>query len=314
MPALETISRRELQAVAKEHGLKANGKSDGLISQLTSRTSLAPMALSMAELLAAIATATTITVAPAWLPSEAELTSMTWAQLVAHMRKHAAWTGAAHAELALRVVAARWQEGDAAVAAGIVPQIVAAMGAHPASVTVQEAGCAALINSIGGAGVHHAARAQAAVDAGALPLIVAAMGAHPASVAVQQYASTALCIITVSVGTAKGDARAQAAAVAGALPKIVAAMLVHPASAAVQEQACTALYNIIVGAGAQGYARRQAALTAGALRLVVVAMRAHSANAAVHKAVKLAHDILSSVCCYGGWVYRYYYHTGMTAL
>jgi len=122
--------------------------------------------------------------AQAPLPSEDELMAIPWPQLEAHMREHAARAGVAHAELVLRVVCARTagvDTEDAAVAAGILPQIVAAMGVHPASAAVQQAACSALLYITSGTGAQGEARAHAAVDAGALPQIVAAMRAHAAT-------------------------------------------------------------------------------------------------------------------------------------
>ncbi|KAJ1616763.1 armadillo-type protein [Pavlovales sp. CCMP2436] len=220
--------------------------------------------------------------------TDAELGRMPWPQLGAYLREHAALAGAAHAALAVRIVAdrARNGEGDAAVAAGVLPALVAAMRAHAASAAVQERACWALIIITAAQGD---VRKQAAADAGALPQIVAAMRAHAADAAVQERACWALIIITAGTG-AQGDARRQAAA--DALPQIVAAMRAHAADAAVQEQACWALIIITAGTGTQGDARKQAAVDLGALPQIVEAMRAHATSAAVQAQ---AHDALRSI-------------------
>jgi hypothetical protein len=144
---------------------------------------------------------------------------MPWPQLVAHLRDNVTLAGAARAELAVRIVAYRTRNGrKAAVAAGVLPALVAAMRAH-ASAAVQEKACYVLVNITAGTGAQVIARKQAAADAGALPQIVAAMRAHAGSVAVQVQACWALGNITYGHGGHGGEERKQAAADAGALPQ-----------------------------------------------------------------------------------------------
>ncbi|KAJ1617508.1 hypothetical protein T492DRAFT_893581 [Pavlovales sp. CCMP2436] len=97
---------------------------------------------------------------------------------------------------------------QSAVAAGALPQIVAAMRAHPATHHITF-----------GTDALHVAHAQSAVDAGALLQIVAAMRAHSTNPALQTKACWALCNITAGVDVQR-DARAQSAVAAGALPQI----------------------------------------------------------------------------------------------
>ncbi|KAJ1630114.1 hypothetical protein T492DRAFT_840274 [Pavlovales sp. CCMP2436] len=205
---------------------------------------------------------------------------MTWPQLVVHMREYAGWAGTEHAELALRVVCERighhiypTDELEAAFDAGVLPVIVAAMRAHPASVGMQEAACRALTNGIR-FGLSSTFSDHEAVVADVVPLVVMAMRAHLASAGVQEQACTALGMFTIGLDNARLDA----------LPLVVAAMRAHLASAGAQEQACMALFSLIRCAeGAHGNAHLQAAVAAGASPQIVAAMRAHSASAAVQR-------------------------------
>ncbi|KAJ1622923.1 hypothetical protein T492DRAFT_845904 [Pavlovales sp. CCMP2436] len=196
-------------------------------------------------------------------PSKAELMGVSWEQLISHLRDSSACAGAdVLAELTLGVVARQVRTevcGDAAVTAGALPALVAAMCAHSATAAVQEQACRALINITAGIDAQDIERRQAAADAGALPLLVAAMGAHSANATVQEYACRAFCNITYGMN-AWGDARKQTAVSAGGvLRQLVAAMGAHPATAAVQKRACWALLSITAGADAQSSSRRQAA-------------------------------------------------------
>jgi len=137
--------------------------------------------------------------------------------------------------LALRVVAKRCQEREAADDASVLPALVAAMRVHAANADIREQACRALMSITTGDDAQGEACAQAAVDAGALPHIVAAMHVHAANAAVQDQACRAL--INIAAGNdAHRDARRQAAADAGALPQIIATMHAHAANATVQEQ------------------------------------------------------------------------------
>jgi len=190
-------------------------------------------------------------------PSKTKLKHMPWVQLSAHLRDNAVRAGAVHLALTLRVVAERAYTAKiqtAAVAAGVLPALAAAMRPPSATAAVQEWACRALANLTAGTDAQCDARKLASLEARVLPQIVATTGAPSATAAVQEAACWALANITFGVD-AQGDARKQAAANADALPQIVAAMRAHSAVAAVQEQACCALDNITAGTDAQRDAR-----------------------------------------------------------
>jgi len=80
-------------------------------------------------------------------PSKAELRRMPWEQLSANLRDKERTGAEVLAKLTQRVVAVRAHKmgsRDAAVAAGVIPALVAAMGAHPGNAAVQEQACSAL--------------------------------------------------------------------------------------------------------------------------------------------------------------------------
>ncbi|KAJ1625251.1 hypothetical protein T492DRAFT_880459, partial [Pavlovales sp. CCMP2436] len=124
-------------------------------------------------------------------PLKSKLKRMRWEQLSAHLRDNAARAGARHLALTLGVVAARAYEvggKQAAVAAGVLPALLAAMRTPSTTAAVLKQACGALANITYSTDAQGDACIQAAVDAGALPQIVAAMRAPSATAAVQEQA------------------------------------------------------------------------------------------------------------------------------
>jgi len=157
-------------------------------------------------------------------PSKTKLKHMPWVQLSAHLRDNAVRAGAVHLALTLRVVAERAYTAKiqtAAVAAGVLPALAAAMRPPSATAAVQEWACRALAHITHGTDAQADLRRQVAVAAEALPQIVAAMGAPSATAAMQEQACWAL--YTITFGTdAQRYARKQAAVNVGVLPLLEA--------------------------------------------------------------------------------------------
>jgi hypothetical protein len=164
----------------------------------------------------------------------------------------------------------------AAVSAGALPAVVAAMRAQLADTMVQCAGCVtmqALLGGekFGGGGPRPSARdRQLATDA--VSTLLAALKAHVTEPNTQEQACLSLCRMAAAADESiKGREAFRA---------VVAALRTHAASPHVQAAACSALAGLCSGAAAK---KQAAACAAGALDAAVAALLAHPDDDAVQE-------------------------------
>jgi hypothetical protein len=154
---------------------------------------------------------------------------------------------------------------QAAIDAGTVAAVVAAVRTHAGVADVAGCGCWALWKI-----ADLPAGQQATIDEGAPAIIVAAMRVHESIAYVEHFGCRGLANIAVL------PAGKQAAVDAGAPATIVAAMRAHIRVANVARQGCMALGSI-----ANLPAGQLAVFDAGAVNSIIAALRGHADNADV---------------------------------
>ena len=217
-------------------------------------------------------------------PSNAEVTEMELAEIVAALRAHVAVARVAEqAFTRLKVLCEPPGSEQAAAEAGAIEAVVAAMQTHSQVAGVQVPGCRILRNVCFGSDAAGLARSHRAAEAGALEAVLAAMRAHPQVADVQVEGCSALVNVR-NASDAAGLARSHRAAEAGALEVLVAAMRAHSQAADVQVVGCSTLIELYSGgANASALACRRHATQAGGRTVAIAAMQAHAGHGAVQR-------------------------------
>ena len=223
-------------------------------------------------------------------PSNAEVTEMELAEIVAALRAHMAVARVAEqAFTRLKVLCEPPGSEQAAAEAGAIEAVLDAMREHPRAAGVLRWGCKALAlvcyspRSVAGSEAACAgsqARKQRAADARALEVVVDAMRAHPLEPGVLRWGCGALANVCEGIDAA-ALARRQWAAGAGALEAVVEAFRAHRQHSQLQEECCTALATVCGGSDEAAVARKQRVVEAGAIEEVVEAMRVHALDTGV---------------------------------
>jgi hypothetical protein len=186
---------------------------------------------------------------------------------------------------------------DAAVDAGAVQPVVAALHAH----VRYGAGVGLVCDVLSRITEEHSvARAQAAA-AGAVAAAVAVLHAHPASAALQAFGCSALGSLVFGAECRTNTIRAGAieanktnAIQAGAIEAILLALRAHPADANVQGYGCMALGNILAD-NTDAINARSGSLLSDAMHAAVAALNAHRTDMAVqqHACATLWHALVT---------------------
>ena len=164
------------------------------------------------------------------------------------------------------------ENSAAAVAAGALPRVLAAMRAHQSSLEMQYVGCLCLQGLL----KYSDAPRTSAVQAGAIADVLNAMHMHPGDGDLSNSACFALHELFSVADDIDADAQTRVHADA-AMRAAVTALNAHRADKDVQYSGCALLYKLADGSGHV----RATAVASGAVEAVAAALRAHPGHAPV---------------------------------